>query len=424
MDTILLYLYIIVNTLICIYYWKKEMGIFQFPFLIGIVSLTFVTPQLINLYENNYFCIENRCWSLFYFSLCNLMLWLGFTLGIRKGEKMESIVYFKNGKGLKIFIWIFAIIGITATIMNRGVYQGGFISGTFVIVSFFASYSAVALLLILIGFNRSLISGKIFILLAVIIIILTIDKILASGRRAATIELVLTILYFFLDYKQNLYKWLKFLVPLFFFAGLIFGSLIGKYRENAYSGTMSLSQNISSLEYDKVDDIQKINEGEIYNAFTGMDNVNTNGYYDYGANNWNGIIRDFVPTALVSKQFKKSLMIENDGQKMVAYLTRSGSTMTGYYDSYFSFGLLGFIKFLIIGFVMGILWANRNTSDIALLFYFTLLTPGLHLLTHSSNYFVSQLVFQIIFVYIALRIICNKTDKQEYEDLSTYESGN
>lgn len=132
------------------------------------------------------------------------------------------------------------------------------------------------------------------------------------------------------------------------------------------------------------------------------------GCYDYGAFNWNGIVKDFVPTALVSRDLKKSMMIENESNDLVSHLTKSGSTMTGYFDSFRSFGLFGFIKFLVIGFIMGFLWKRREASDISLLTYFMLLTPGLHLLTHSSNYFVSNYVFLLIFIYPVLMSLCDR----------------
>lgn len=408
MTDLLGYTYIFINLYICLNFWKKEMGVFQFPFLIACVSLTFVTPQLINLMDFGYFVDGRDEIPLLNLCLCNIFLTVAFNISSRKEPLDYSLIKFKDERAYKRVIYIFFLIGGAAMLMNRGAYKGGFVSGTFVIINFFASFATVALLLILIGFKSKILSGKFFIIIAIILILLTIDKILASGRRAATINLVLMLLYFFLDRNEKIYKSLKFCVPGFFLTGMIVGSQIGQYRENAYEGKKSLMENLNSLEFSISRANITLQKGEIYNAFVGMEALQVYGSYDFGAYNWNGIVKNYIPTVLVSRDFKDSLMFSNESNELVSYLTRSGSTMTGYFDSFLSFGLLGFIKFYVIGYIMGYFWRRREQSNISLMLYFTLLTPGLHLLTHSSNYFFSELFFILIIVYPVLRAISSK----------------
>lgn len=403
MADLAVYSYILLNLFIIFRYYKKEMGVFQFPFLIACVSLTFVAPQLFNLLDNNYFDKQNSSMPLFFLSLCNIALAVGYNIGNRKQQGGHT-VFFKNTHGFKLLIYIFFAIGTVAMIINRGVYQGGFVSGKFVIVSFFTTYATISLLLILIGLKRGLISGKLFYILGIIVIALTLDKIIESGRRAATINLVLMILFFYLDKNVKIYKYLKFVVPGFFVAGMLFGSNIEQYRKNAYSGKTSFIENLQTLDFSDSKKSASMQRGEIFNAFEGMKMAYMYDVQDYGASNWNGIVRDYVPTVLVSRQFKESLISENKTSGLVSRLTKSGSTMTGYFDAFLSFSIFGFIKFMIIGWAMGYLWKRKDKSDISLLFYFVLLTPGLHLLTHSSNYFVSQWVFLLLFVYPFLRM--------------------
>lgn len=411
MTEILIFIYISINLYVAYTYFKLDFGVFQFPFLIACVSLTFVTPQLVNLLKSGYFIQDgidevillNLC-------LCNIALTIGFNTQSNKKNIVEySIIRLDNRKLLERTIYVFFLVGSIATLMNRGVYKGGFVSGTFVIISFFTSFGTIALLLILIAHQRGILKGKIFVILSVIIIVLTLDKIIASGRRAATINLVLMILYFFLNRKSSIYTYLKICVPAFFVIGMILGSQIGKYRETAYQGNKTFIENISSLDFSSSEiDARVLQKGEIYNAFEGMRMIYLKNIYDYGAYNWNGIVKDYIPTALFSKEFKNSLMIKEESQDLVNYLTRSGSTMTGYFDSFLSFGILGFIKFWIMGTIMGFLWRRRNQSDLSILLYFSLLTPGLHVLTHSSNYFVSEYVFEIIFIYPMLKLQSSK----------------
>lgn len=405
--SIYLLLYIIINIWICVFFFRKKQGVFQFPFLIGCVSLTFVFPQLLNLDSFSYFNSGTDDIILLHMCLCNAALAGGFYYVSQQESPYVEFVRLDEDKHLNKLIIIFAIIGIVTTLMNRGVYKGGFVSGLFVIISFFNSYGAIALLLILIGYNRGIIKGKWFAYVGLTIVLLTVDKIIASGRRAATINLVLTILYFYLDKDERIYKWLRFGVPAFFVLGMIVMPQIGEYRNNAYDGKLSFWENVTSLNTTSPK-VEMMEKGEIYNAIEGMRLVYNTGNYDFGGNNWNGLIRNYIPTAFVSRDFKKSLMVESSSSSLVAYLTRSGSTMTGYFDSFLSFGVFGFIKFLLIGSLMGYWWWRRNDSDISLMFYFALLTPGLHLLTHSSNYFLSELFFEMVFIYPFVKQVCSR----------------
>lgn len=392
-----------INVLIMFVYFKKELGVFQLPFLVACVSLTFVTPQLFNLLNSNYFDLSNNGLNIIFFSLCNIALAMGFSYSSRRVGNDTNCISFKSGKAFERMIYAFFIIGAMAMLLNRGAYKGGFVSGTYVVISFFSTYITVAFLLILIGIKYNLISVKIFSLIAIIIVTLIIDKIVASGRRGETINLFLMLIYFFLDRDERIYKYLRFLVPSFFFVGMILGSQIGKYRENAYSGKMSFIENISSLDFSQKSKKNVLEKGEIYNAFEGIKAASICNAYDFGASNWNGLVKDYVPTVLVSRSFKNSLLVEGKTDTLVGYLTRSGSTMTGYFDAYKSFGIFGFLKFLLLGLIMGYFWRKREDSDIKLLFYFSLLTPSLHLITHSSNFFISVLFFLIVFVYPFLK---------------------
>lgn len=409
MTEILIYIYIAINLYITYTYFKFDYGVFQFPFLIACVSLTFVTPQVWNLYEFGY---KNESITIIMISLClcNLALFTGFEWGTKNGSKKNCEIEFKGGRYYTMILWIFFIVGTIATLMNRGVYKGGFVSGTFVIVSFFASFINYSLLLILVGKKEKLIPGKIYWILFAIIIVLLLDKIIQSGRRADTINLVLTLSYFFMNKDERIYRYLKPIVPCFFFVGMIVGGQIHKYRENSYAGNMTFKENLSSLNFSSRDKDKILEKGEIYNAFEGINNVALYSTYDYGINNWNGIVHTYVPTALVGREVKNSLIIESHADDLTNYLTRSGSTMTGYYDAFASFGIFGFIKFLIIGLIMGFLWSRIQYSQLSLLLYFPLLTPGLHLLTHSSNYFFSQLFFIGVIIYPLLRSNLEKTD--------------
>lgn len=395
MSSFLLFAYTAINIGIAILFYKREKGVFQLPFLIACVSLTFVLPQLaaIITISSGADIIEL---PLAFMCACNIALFYGFYKGevkpIREPRK------YLNVSNLTTKIAAFAIIGISAYFMNRGQYKGGFVSGVFVIINFFESYLAYSMMLSLLLINNGT-KKKWVKYLLVFMVILSIDKVFQSARRAETIALFLSIGYF-LETKLLTYKRIRILVPLFFVAGALFNTQIGDYRSNAYSGEVSVWDNIKNIDLSgALVSMQETQEGEIYNAITGINYCNDNSVYDYGAFNWNGIINNFIPKALVGESLKNILYIKTDYDSARSEMTSSGGTMTGYFDAFASFGILGWIKFFLIGYIMGALWRKRDVSPLSILLYIGLLTPSLHLLTHSSGNFFSSLVFFYLLVY-------------------------
>ena len=126
--------------------------------------------------------------------------------------------------------------------------------------------------------------------------------------------------------------------------------------------------------------------------------------FDYGFYNWNEIIHDFVPKAIVGSEIKSSLTVVIGGSKHAEKLQSSGATMTGYYDAFSSFGIFGWIKFLIIGYLMGYFWRKRNTSVNYLLLYVCMFAPVMEIISHSSNYPISRLIFYFVFIYPFINI--------------------
>lgn len=372
------------------------MGVFQLPFLIGCVSLTFVTPQLIGIYTSSTDSDLDIWFSTLFFTLCNLGLFWGFKYASLKDFYTYRLL--NNSNTITVSI-IFVIIGVVAYILNRGVYRGGFVSGIYVIINFFTSYLSYALLLISLYTIKDGIAEKrkIILILFTIIILINLDKFIITARRAEAIQFVLIISFLFLSLPQINYNRWKIIIPLFFLVGMLLGSQIGKYRENAYND-VSFTENIETLDYNFSNIWIGSNDAEIHNAIIGINNVENTGNYDYGAFNWNSFIGNYVPKVIFGDEFKQKILIGNGKDATVAYLTRSGSTMTGYYDSFLAFGLFGFVKFIIIGFIMGFIWKKAQVSEYYYLPYFGTVTAALHIITHSSGNFVSALFFWFVFV--------------------------
>lgn len=410
MSIIFLYVYILTNVVIFILYYKKNYGIFQTPCLFSIVSLTFVVPQLFQVIR---FVQEPDSYmnlSLVVMTSCSIGVTLGFKIGNDYPNKERNTTF--DSRRINYIILLLAIIGIGATLMNRGAYKGGFVSGTFVVINFFASYLDYLLITLLVCWYKKMNMSKIGYFLLCLIVFVQIDKFLISARRGEAIQFVLTLAFFyFFMHPVSQYQRFKWIIPTFFVVGLFLNSQIGKYRENAYSNNVSISENIKNLDFSFTQKKTTLQNQEINNAILGINACYENGVYDFGSFNWNGLVKNFVPKKLKGEDFKQSLMFPLRNEALVNNLSKSGSTMTGYYDAFTSFGIFAGIKFLFIGLILGRLWKKSEKSVLSLILYVALMSPSLHSITHSTNNFFSCIVFFLFFVYPLFRLsIVNNID--------------
>ena len=387
------------------------MGIMKFSSLAALVNLSFILPQLIAIYNSNPHSDTYMTLALSFMCLCSLAVPLGFNIGTAGNTRIQTLTIFQQDKLPKIIV-LFLFIGLSAYVLNRGEYTGGKPSGVYVIINFFSGFLNYALILTLIGFYAK--RKKFFTISLIILTVIAIDQFILQARRASLIYFTLTIAYFYLsNATPSRYRIINYLIPLLFFAGLVFNTVIGQYRLNAYGGQTNALENIESLDFNESGrKIAESSNGEVNRGIICINYVYANGTYDYGMSNWNGIITTLVPKSLFGSDFKKSWYIESQNEKLVKFLTMEGSTLTGYYDSFASFGIFGFIKFLLISWIMGALWKKRNLSQISIFLYLALLTPALHLITHSSDNFINSLIVYSIFAYPFIKSISRKVYPQ------------
>lgn len=409
----LFWLFIAVNTLMLVSNFFKPMGVFRYTFLTGCVNLTFVAPQLYAVMLYTHANSAYMSLSLVCMITCTLALWFGFNLGAKvRPNQLITVHNLQYDKIIKTAA-LFCLVGLVAYMLNRGQYKGGKVSGTFVVIKFFANYINYSLVLVMIALSypyKKYRDAYKFILF--LLVLSALDLLVFQARRANAIYFFLIICYFWMiKLTPGMYKTVRYIIPAFFLVGMFSSTVIAQYRQNSYEGKMSVGENIESMDLSNSREKLLNNENEINNAILGINMVAASGQYDWGGSNWNGIIRDYIPKSFIGASGKQGLMFNLSYSKYTGRLTATGKTMTGYFDAYASFGILGFIKFLIIGYIMGVLWRKKEHSQISLLLYFALLTAALHILTHSTNNFFSGLVFYAVFVYPFLHYLPDRKKK-------------
>lgn len=118
------------------------------------------------------------------------------------------------------------------------------------------------------------------------------------------------------------------------------------------------------------------------------------GIFDYGGWHWNKFVFNFVPAQLVGREFKQSLKLKNisiesprkEAKELYGYSWQPGSTSTGYLDPFASFGWFGFVKFFVVGAIMGILYRHAmQGAFLGQLIYVYVLNTAMHAVSHDTN---------------------------------------
>ena len=136
------------------------------------------------------------------------------------------------------------------------------------------------------------------------------------------------------------------------------------------------------------------NEGgyELTNTVYKIETLDRNLNFDFGLSLWNQLVFSYVPAQFLGADFKRSLIVSeslDDSVYNEFYYTRAtGTTSTGMADAFASFWYFGALKFFLIAFILSKLYrAAVRGNFVAQFLSIVLMTPALHAITHSTNWF-------------------------------------
>jgi hypothetical protein len=159
---------------------------------------------------------------------------------------------------------------------------------------------------------------------------------------------------------------------------------------------------------DNMNRVIKTGGSEVRSGAHIMAGVADEAAFDFGMSDWNFLVFNFVPAQVFGSSFKQKCLFKFDSPMMRGgsggYEVPNGSTVTGVCDCFASFGYLGFVKFLLIGWVLGTLYngALKGNWGAAIL-YICLIVTGLEAITHETPLFLTRIVYICIFAMPALR---------------------
>ena len=412
------YLYLFVSICIGLLFWGlvRAERVYQFPFFMGAIFVTFLLPQAFALYDNPD-SVEATALSRVFFMccLCAVMCWAGYQINpnhhwvSKLNIVVEDYKLFRIGIIFLIISYIFKILlGLTAI----ETASNGNWTGPATVYVFFGKMIYIALAIFLIELlKRPSIKNFIFASLAAVIPFLTI----LAGRRQPTMTFVLIIgLSFWFARK---YVPPKIIVVLMVILALYLMPLLGKLRGNTWKLVAEGDwQQLSSTSQESLEIVLEGEILELRNAALIMDASTKTGDYGYGTGLWDGFVFQYVPGQLIGRDLKKSLQFNWGPQQghlltLYGYSIPQGSTHTGIADSFREFDYFGCLLFALIGMIFKTLWVSATyyRSQLSMLLYIGLMSPAMLSVTHSIKRFLVEAIFQVFFVGVAMYYSRQKT---------------
>lgn len=400
-----LYLYLLIAICIGLLGWGliRLERIYQYPFFMGGIFVSFILPQAIALI-NNPGPVSQQALArvLLMACLCAAMCWLGYQLPLSNSflKKLDiSVDRKKLFYGGIVFVLIgyasaFLIFQLPEAVRNDSTWTG--------IVTVYAFFSG----LVYPGFTIILLStlqrpNLAKILLTAFSAALPIQTIILYGRREPTATFILTI-------GLSLYYFRRYLPPRWVAIAMIATTLLvipltGDYRSIAQTGDWAELLNLQPVENLQTF-IEKGQTLEFRNAALLMDASVKTGQYGYGTDYWNNLVFRYVPAQIVGHDLKNGLQMQLPNYNLQAqynYNIPAGSTITGIADAFVQFDYFGSLFFLIVGYLFKHLWilAIDRHNLFNQIFYVSLIAPAMISVTHGTVRFLPDLLFSWIFLY-------------------------
>lgn len=418
MDLFLLILYGAINFAMLLYYLIQKGDFYKMPFWIGLISLGWFYPQAIGGYFNeSEFPDHAYAYGMLFAFLCNLGLWIGWIFSYRKplntGSWLavsfdEKRLYYV-GALLCIFGFFFQwkIWSLPEEILAMTEWSGV----TVKLLFFSGVYKYGFLILWLLYLKRGKWLSPHYLIFLIPCFLMFLEAAILRGRRAAMMEITAYVVVSFWFLRRCVVP--RCLLFVGFSCGLILINSIGLYRTIMKDNTLDLSKRIEiaiSADYIGENKTQLESSGaEFENYVYQRAVVGDLLTFDYGSIHWNLLIFNYVPARLVGETVKDSLFLpvpdrREEVNTKYGYTWKYGSTATGYEDSFSSFGWLGFVKFIFIGLISGVLYRHAMAGHIlGTILYVKFLNVAMHTITHDTHGFLLRdwvYFFMVVFPFI------------------------
>jgi hypothetical protein len=399
------YLYLFIGICIAITAWGiiSLERVYQYPFFMVTIFLSFILPQAISLVNNSFGSVVSQAALqrvLLYSCMCTGMCWIGYQYKPNSKwlAKLDiPIDQHKLSIAGTLLIGIGYLCNLLLSRITIQTAANGNWTGPATILYFFGGLIYIGLPIFLLqAVSRP---NFINILLVIIAAYPILQTIIISGRRQPTMTFLITIgLSLFIVKRYVPPRWV-FITGIILAAYIIpvLGQLRGGFWTLVFSGDW---QTVVSSSQQGLNTVSEGKILELRNAALYMDAAEQLNQYGYGTGFWDRIVFQFVPGQIVGFDIKESLQFKlgtfGDLQNLYGYAVPNGSTSTGIGDSFMEFGYFGCVIFALIGFLFKNLWISTiyRGSVFSSILYIGLISPAMVGITHGIGRFCQEFIFQ------------------------------
>ncbi len=226
------------------------------------------------------------------------------------------------------------------------------------------------------------------------------QRIVVTGKRAETMELVLIFLLAFWFYRGR--KIGRTTLILGAVAGMVIMTSMSAYRDITRTDSVDLSKVAQIDAVGNFDSLIEDGGEEMRNAVALIDATDREGRFDYGIVHWNFIVWNFLPAQIVGASVKQSMLLEKPPMPR-DFNPSTGTTFTGMTDAFRSFWYLGALEFLFLGYVMRRLWESAMEGQLLGRIIYTLsAVPATHAFSHTTDWVLPVWIHMLIFLAPAM----------------------
>lgn len=390
--------------MVLFYFLAGKGRYYEFPFWAGIIAGGWFLPQAIaGCAEANSFPDGAYTAGMFFAAICNALICVGFELG--KNKQAQSECWLDADFDMDRLYTAGAVMCVVGFFFQwklwslpEEMFQGSQWSGALVKYLFFASVFKMGFVVLWAAYlaKRKVMNPK-FLLFIVPCLILLFNASILHGRRGEMMNL-------FSFVFVSIWVVRRIAIPKVMLVSAVFGGLmlinsIDIYRimmsDKDVAVTERLTNAIKAVSEEKKKEGPKKMGSEFKNYIYTIALYREYGKYDFGGFHWNELVFNYVPGQLVGREFKKSLMLESGMSAREAgavllekfgYKKSIGSTISGYADAFGSFSWFGAVKFLLIGYMMGILYRHAMAGRfLGHMLYVYVLGTAMHSISHGTN---------------------------------------
>ncbi|WP_170973347.1 hypothetical protein [Rhizobium sp. FKY42] len=378
----------------------RQERIYEFPFLTGVITFSFILPQAPGLASESFLPAGAFARTIVFMMLCLFMCWWGWN------SKAKPISFFRIDFDEGRLLLVAALLSVAGAYFYYELSRlpgeltiAVQMTGVPVVYIFFSRLLSYGLAISVLCIARRFSWWAIAIVTFDLVFYL--DRIIVTGKRAEAIELIIIFALSCWFYRR------KAIPRLLVLAAVLLGTLsmnsMGDYRAITKANAAPLWEEIRQIDF--LGNLSKVlTDGgdEMRNAIFRMQNTATTLQFDFGKFHWNRLVFNFVPAQLVGADIKQSFMLPVPSMPR-DYDPIIGTTETGMADAFQSFWYFGALKFYLLAYLVRRIWVTANQGEFAAQFTYVLsIIPAMHAISHQTDWVLMVWVHMLMFAAPAL----------------------